>query len=222
MNGVLAHAKVNLALVVGPLRVDGKHEVVTLLQRVDLGDAVSVEPAEELDVLGFDDDTIVRAALAALAEAAGVDPCWCARIQKTIPVAAGLGGGSSNAASALLLANGLLVEPLPAGRLEAIAAAIGADVPFFLQSGPQLGTGDGSTLEPVALPQEFWVTLVLPDGIQKLSTADVYRRFDERQGATGFEQRRQALLEGVGAIRSAEDLAALPPNDLADSVSLRS
>ena len=93
---------------------------------------------------GFDDDTIVTAALVALAAAAGVEPRWSVEIEKSIPVAAGLGGGSSDAAAALRLANDLLPEPLPPADLAALAATIGADVPFFLASGPQLGTGDGS------------------------------------------------------------------------------
>ena len=100
-----AFAKINLALVVGPRRADGKHEVVTVLQRIDLHDEIEVEPADALVVDGFADDTIVREALLALADVAGVAPRWRVRIEKRIPVAAGLGGGSSDAATALQLAN---------------------------------------------------------------------------------------------------------------------
>ena len=74
MSRAKAYAKINLALVVGPLRDDGKHEVVTVLQRIDLHDEISLEPAESLAVAGFAEDTIVRAALEALAVAAGVEP----------------------------------------------------------------------------------------------------------------------------------------------------
>ena len=77
-------------------------------------------------------------------------------------------------AAALLLANELLGEPLSAGRLHEIAAALGADVPFFLATGPQLGTGDGSTLEPLALPQDYTVILLFPNGATKRSTEAVY------------------------------------------------
>ena len=140
------------------------------------------------------------------------------RITKTIPVAAGLGGGSSDAASALRLANALLDHPLEGGyRLEALAATIGADVPFFLRTGPQLGTGDGTVLEALDLPQDFWVVLVLPRGSAKASTADVYRAFDARNGAEGFAARRTALLEALADVRRPRDLARLPPNDLAAS-----
>jgi 4-diphosphocytidyl-2-C-methyl-D-erythritol kinase len=212
-----APAKINLALVVGPRRDDGKHEVVTVLQRIALGDRVSIAPAPGLDVIGFPDDTIVRLALETLAASADVEPRWLARIWKSIPVAAGLGGGSSDAATAMLLANELLPSPLPVDELAALAAGIGADIPFFLRPGPQVGTGDGSSLAPLPLPQDFWIALVLPDHAVKVGTADVYRRFDEREGATGFADRRAALLESLTAVVAARDLGALPANDLASS-----
>jgi 4-diphosphocytidyl-2-C-methyl-D-erythritol kinase len=202
---------------VGPRRTDGKHEVVTVLQRIDLGDRIALAPGRELRVEGFAEDTIVRGALAALADRAGVPPRWHVRISKRIPAAAGLGGGSSDAATALRLANETLPEPLAAVELEALAATIGADVPFFLRHGPQLGTGDGSTLEPLALPQDFWVLLFLPRDAVKASTAAVYARFDERKGVDGFDERRQVLLDALRAVRRARDLAALPRNDLASS-----
>jgi 4-diphosphocytidyl-2-C-methyl-D-erythritol kinase len=217
VNRAPATAKINLALVVGPPRPDGKHEVTTLLQRVALSDRVEIAPADALRVEGFAEDTIVRRALEALAAAAGVEPRWRARLTKRIPVAAGLGGGSSDAATALRLANETLPEPLAPTRLHELAAALGADVPFFLTSGPQLGTGDGSDLQPVDLPQDFSVLLLLPHGVAKESTGTVYRAFDERDGAAGYEERRAALLDALARVERAEDLAALPRNDLASS-----
>jgi 4-diphosphocytidyl-2-C-methyl-D-erythritol kinase len=212
-----APAKINLALVVGPLRDDGKHELVTVYQRVGMSDRIDVTPAADLRVDGFPGDSLVRGALEALAERAGVAPRWHARIDKRLPVAAGLGGGSSDAATALRLANSTLSEPLPAQTLHELAAALGADVPFFLEAGPQLGTGDGTTLAPLDLPQDFWVLLVLPRRVVKPSTAAVYAAFDERDGARGWEDRRDALLEGLADIRRPRDLASLPLNDLARS-----
>jgi 4-diphosphocytidyl-2-C-methyl-D-erythritol kinase len=212
-----ATAKLNLALLVGPPRADGKHEVVTVLQRIDLADRVSLEPAPELRVTGFAEDTLVRAALERLAEEAGVAPAWAARIWKRIPVASGLGGGSSDAATALRLANETLPEPLDATALGRLAATVGADVPFFLVPGPQLGRGDGSELSPLDLPQDFWVVLLLPDGAAKASTASVYEAFDERGGGDGFDDRREALLDGLQSVERARDLARLPANDLASS-----
>jgi 4-diphosphocytidyl-2-C-methyl-D-erythritol kinase len=212
-----APAKLNLALVVGPRRDDGKHEVATLLQRIDLGDRIALAPAGELQVTGFPGDTIVRDALTRLAEAAGVDPRWRATIRKRIPVAAGLGGGSSDAATALRLANATLDSPLPPPDLQALAATIGADVPFFLAEGPQLGRGDGSKLEPVDLPQDFWIVLVLPHAVAKESTAAVYDRFDGRGGADGWHDRLHALERSLTDVRRPRDLATLPPNDLTSS-----
>jgi 4-diphosphocytidyl-2-C-methyl-D-erythritol kinase len=212
-----APAKLNLALVVGPRRADGRHEVATVLQRLGLADRITVEPASDLSVTGFGRDTLVRAALEGLAAAAGVEARWRARIEKRIPVASGLGGGSSDAASALLLANRTLPQPLEPDALHALAATLGADVPFFLRSGPALGTGVGADLQPLELPQDFWVVLLLPAGEAKRSTADVYAAFDERDGAAGFAERRAALLEALEAVRRPRDLAGLPPNDLGSS-----
>jgi 4-diphosphocytidyl-2-C-methyl-D-erythritol kinase len=207
---VNAHAKINLALVVGPTRADGKHEVMTVLQRIELADEITLESAEALTVAGFDSDTIVRAALASLAAEAGVEPRWRVRIEKRNPVAAGLGGGSSDAATALRLGNEMLPDPLTDAQLHRLAAALGSDVPFFLTLGTQLGTGDGSTLERIELPRDYTVVLFLPQGAVKESTAAVYAAFDRE---TGFEKRCAELRRAL----KAGDLAALPANDLASS-----
>jgi 4-diphosphocytidyl-2-C-methyl-D-erythritol kinase len=208
-----APAKINLALVVGGTRPDGLHEVATILQRIGLSDTVLLEPGPALSVDGFADDTIVRRALESVAAAAGVEPNWHARIEKRIPVAAGLGGGSSDAAAAIRLACRLLDEPPPGPELAALASRLGVDVPFFLDPGPQLGTGDGTTLEPLELPQDYTVLLVLPNGVSKGSTAEIYAGFDR---AEGFDARRKAVL-GIARAGPVADLAALPPNDLASS-----
>jgi 4-diphosphocytidyl-2-C-methyl-D-erythritol kinase len=208
-----APAKINLALVVGGRRPDGLHEVATILQRIDVCDTVSLEPAAELSVEGFAGDTIVRRALEAVAAASGVEPNWRVRIEKRIPVAAGLGGGSSDAATAIKLACELLPLPLPRPEVVALATRLGVDVPFFLEAGPQLGTGTGTTLEPLDLPQDYAVLLVRPHGDSKRSTAEIYSRFERDDG---FEARRALVLEVARAGRAA-DLGALPPNDLARS-----
>jgi 4-diphosphocytidyl-2-C-methyl-D-erythritol kinase len=208
-----APAKINLALVVGPPRADGKHDVATVLQRVDLSDDLTLEPAATLQVTGFPDDTLVASALQAVAAVAGVEPHWHVSIEKRIPVAAEAGGGSSDAATALRLANETLDEPLGSEQLVSLATQLGADVPFFLEPGPQLGTGDGTELEPVELPADYSVVLLLPRGAAKESTAAVYAEFDRREGHRGFDERRRALEDAL----SRSDLAALPPNDLARS-----
>ncbi len=208
-----APAKINLALVVGPRRLDGKHELATVYQRVDLGDRISVVAAAETSVDGFPDDKIVRSALAALAAPHG----WRVHIAKNIPVTAGLGGGSSDAATALRLANSQLRDPLAPADLHALAASLGADVPFFLRDGPQLGTGGGTELERLDLPQDFVVLLLLPHGANKDSTREVYARFDARDGEVGWEERLASLRTALAAVRRPRDLAALPRNDLARS-----
>ena len=213
MTTIAAPAKINLALVVGPLRADGKHELATVLQRVDLADELSLETAGDLRVTGFAEDTLVTRALQELASAAGVEPGWHVRIDKRIPVAAGLAGGSSDAAAALRLANETLADPLPAEQQSLLAAHLGADVPFFLAPGTQLGTGDGTDLWPLDLPLDYHVVLLLPAGEEKTSTGAVYEAFDRRNGSEGFEGRRRELLDALAA----RDLAALPPNDLASS-----
>jgi len=208
-----APAKLNLGLVVGPRRADGKHELVTVFQRLDLADRIAVEPSDAPLVEGFAEDTLVAAALGALE----APHAWRATIDKRIPVAAGLGGGSSDAATALRLGNAQLAQPLDDRRLHALATALGADVPFFLCEGPQLGSGDGTTLEPVALPQDYSICLLLPLGVEKRSTREVYEAFDRTDNSAGFAARAGAFREVLAGVRRAADLAALPPNDLATS-----
>jgi 4-diphosphocytidyl-2-C-methyl-D-erythritol kinase len=210
----LAHAKINLALAVGPTRADGLHEVATLMQRIDLADTLELEEAETLEVVGFAEDTLVRRALEAVADAAGTAARWRVRIEKRIPVAAGLGGGSSDAAAAMRLANQALGNPLDGAALHRLAAGLGADVAFFLTDGPQLATGEGSVLEAIDMPQDYVVLLLSPHGAVKASTGEIYGRFD---GAAGFAD-RAACIRALGAsARTGRDLAGLPPNDLARS-----
>jgi 4-diphosphocytidyl-2-C-methyl-D-erythritol kinase len=213
----IAAAKINLALVVGPRRPDGLHEVATILQRIDLCDRIELEAGDRLEVRGFPDDTIVESALRRLAAEAGVEPSWRVRIAKRIPVAAGLGGGSADAAAALRLANASIPAPLAHDRLHALAAELGADVPFFVDPGPKLAEGAGERLSPLDLPQDFWVVLALPSQVDKGSTSRVYERFDLLGGGPGFERRRADLLHALAEMRRPADLAALPPNDLAEA-----
>jgi 4-diphosphocytidyl-2-C-methyl-D-erythritol kinase len=210
-------AKMNLALVVGGRRADGLHEVATVLQRIDLEDRVALERSAALEVRGFPEDTIVRRALEELAARAGVEPAWRVRIDKGIPVAAGLGGGSADAAAALRLANESLAEPLDEPALHELAAAVGADVPFFLEPGPKLAQGAGERLTSLELPQDYWVLVALPLRAAKPSTGEIYGRYDDLGGWPGFEDRRAALLDAVAACRRPRDFAAFPPNDLAEA-----
>jgi 4-diphosphocytidyl-2-C-methyl-D-erythritol kinase len=217
MTRAKAYAKINLGLVVGRRRSDGMHEVATVLQRIDLHDDVALGPSDTLVVGGYAEDTIVREALESLARAARVEPRWRVYVEKRIPVASGLGGGSSDAATALRLANATLPTPLPLDALASVAAEVGADVPFFLQEGAQLATGDGTEVAAIELPRDYHVVLVAPDDETKESTQVVYEAFDARGGAAGFEDRAAALHRALAAIGTARDLALLPANDLASS-----
>jgi 4-diphosphocytidyl-2-C-methyl-D-erythritol kinase len=209
-----ATAKLNLALVVGPLR-DGKHELTTVYQRLDLADRVALASVDRLRVTGFSDDTLVRRALEDLAAAAGVPCRWEARLTKRIPVAAGLGGGSSDAATALRLANETLERPLPAAELHALAAALGADVPFFLSEGPQLGEDDSRTRRPLERPEDYWVVVVLPCGPSPRRSPPWPPLATRR--AKGCRNRRASLKGALDATKRARDLAQLPTNDLESS-----
>jgi 4-diphosphocytidyl-2-C-methyl-D-erythritol kinase len=217
MSTATAPAKLNLALVVGPRREDGKHEVVTVYERIDLADTLRLEPAEELSVEGFPADTLVTHALRALADCAGADPRWRVTLEKRIPVASGLGGGSSDAATALRLANASLGTPLAAEPLRELASVLGADVPFFLTPGSQLGQGDGTRLTPLDLPRDYCVVVLVPRGSTKHSTKSIYDAFDDRKGEVGFAERRAVLLRQLGEVGDSSDLSVWPPNDLTSS-----
>lgn len=215
MKEAAAPAKINLALVVGD--GGGMHQVATVLQRIDLSDHVALQPSERLEVSGFPGDTLVRNALQAIASWAGIEPRWAVHLKKVIPVASGLGGGSSDAATALRLANEMLEQPLRDSELHKIALQLGTDVPFFLREGPQLGHGSGAALSRLALPQDYSVLIVLPTGAKKVSTKAVYDAFDKRRGGSGFKERRAMLHEAIAKVQTSLDLANLPPNDLASS-----
>ena len=191
---VEAPAKINLCLRVGGRRSDGFHRVITVFVALGLADVLEIEPAEATQVEGFEDDTLVRGALDLLGETRRV------RIEKRIPVAAGLGGGSSDAA-AVLRALGVGREP---NELYRMARELGSDVPFFL-SGLEvaLGTGRGDRLTPLLeLPRSFGVVLVPdPDG---LSTADVYARCTPNPY---FAAEEGAIVRGVHTARDAEGIA---------------
>ena len=212
-----ANAKLNLTLVVGARGPGGRHEVATVMEPLKLADKLAMHEGQGLVVEGFANDKLVRDALELLARAAGVKAWWHVTIEKAIPVAAGLGGGSSDAAAALRLANDTLERRLGEDALHALAARLGADVPFFLTRGPKLALADGTDLRPLDLPRDHTVLLLLPNGVSKPSTGAVYEAFDARGGAVGYGQRRAQLLEALEHVRTSADLAMLPPNDLASS-----
>lgn len=153
----VAPAKVNLALHVRHRRDDGYHDLETIFAFTAFGDTLHAAPAEALTLrmegehaqaAGAGLDNLVIRAAKALAEAAGVAPRAALHLEKRIPVAAGLGGGSADAAAALRLLNRFWGLHWPTARLEVLAATLGADVPACVQSRTCFGRGRGEALSP--------------------------------------------------------------------------
>ena len=153
-----APAKLNLALHVRRRRADGYHDLETIFAFTDFGDRLTARVADDLslmvsgefaDAAGGDDDNLVLRAARTLAIAAGVAPRAALSVDKRIPVAAGLGGGSADAAAALRLLNRLWGLDWSAARLAAVAATLGADVPACVASQTCFGSGKGDALGPL-------------------------------------------------------------------------
>ena len=175
----LAPAKVNLCLFLGGSRPDGRHELLTLFESITLFDELELTlvpegGADQVVCPGVDGPNLVEAALGELRARGWSAPSVRIEISKRIPVAAGLGGGSADAAASLRLA--ARVEPMPDPVLEEIAAGLGADVPSQLRPGLSVGTGAGDRVRPrPALGEHAFVIVPQP---AMLSTADVYREAD--------------------------------------------
>jgi len=173
-------AKVNLALEVLGKRGDGYHEIATVLQAVDLFDRLTMEMADTLSLhaddpkLPTDEGNLVMRAARLLQKTAGIEKGARLRLQKRIPVAAGLGGGSSDAAATLLGLNRLWGLRWPRARIQELAVELGMDVPFFLGTGRAVARGRGERLQ--ALPGGGGYALVLVNPRTPLSTREVYGR----------------------------------------------
>ena len=210
----IAPAKVNLVLQVGDVRDDGLHELCSLFASVDLADELTIEPydgaADRVVCEGVAGPNLAHRALEELRSQVGGDalPPLAVTIDKRIPVAAGLGGGSADAAAVLRAANRIAGSPLDVAALRAVGARIGADVPSQVDPRHALVTGAGEHVEPLDLPP-FALVLVPQD--EGLSTADVYREAD-RIGSTRARLDPGALREL--ARQQLPDLAAALGNDL--------
>jgi 4-diphosphocytidyl-2-C-methyl-D-erythritol kinase len=214
-----APAKVNLVLQVGPPRADGLHELCSIFASLELADELSFEESDrdELVCLGVEGPNLVEAALRLFRERVAPDlPPLRVTIDKRIPVAAGLGGGSADAAAALRAAGALAGRPLDADGLRALGAALGADVPSQVEPRHALVTGAGEKVEPLRLPEMALVLVPSSDG---LSTARVYEEADR------IESTRERLdPDSLRALAGGplEALAAGVENDLqAAALSLR-
>lgn len=207
-----APGKVNLCLFVGPRRSDGRHEVVTLLESISLADEISMTThgdggPDEVHCPGVQGENIVSRALEGLRALGWDGPPVTVEIAKRIPVAAGMGGGSADAAATLRLA-----DHLRPAELQELAAELGSDVPSQLRPGLALGTGAGEQVEHLApLAPHALVIVPLP---HQLSTADVYEEADRlglTRAAADVEQRRVEL---SGLSKGAQPSDELMINDL--------
>ncbi len=210
-----APAKVNLTLEVLGRRPDDYHALRSLMVPVDLCDEIEIEAAEGLQLtcddptLVADDNLVLRAA-----RAIGLRDLHIA-LRKRIPVQAGLGGGSSDAAALLLAARAGLFGALPAWEDLATARSLGSDLPFFLAEGAALVEGTGERVTPVgAIPA--WATLIVKPPVA-ISTAEAFRRLDERARAP--RPRSESLtLRALAALQRGafDELTHLLQNDFHD------
>ena len=191
-------AKINLGLEITGRRPDGFHEVVTILQAISLFDRVVYQPSSTafryLSPPGITPVTdLARRALATsthVKNATGV-----LTLEKGIPAAAGLGGGSSDAAAALCIGHGNVSND----RLVDIAASLGSDVPFFLRGGTALATGTGSTLRQLATP-DVWVVLVTPRLLIPSKTRTLYSALGPADFTNGETVRSAANMMSGSAV----------------------
>ena len=210
---IRAHAKINLDLrVLGP-RLDGYHELRTVFQSIALHDVIDCVAREgplaiECETAGvpLDASNLVWRAAEALWRALrrpGPARDVVIRIQKNIPLQAGLGGGSSDAAATLIALARLWKVPVKPVQLTDVAAALGADVPFFLAGGTALGLGRGDEVYPLADLPRHWIVLLVPGfGV---STADAYSWYDgERDLQRGASAREPQHVPGPWPSRAAQ------------------
>jgi 4-diphosphocytidyl-2-C-methyl-D-erythritol kinase len=219
----LAPGKLNACLFVGAPRDDGLHPLVSVIQPLSLADEVTLSLAppgvarDEVVCPGVEGPNLAERALAAFRHATGwVAPPQRLSIVKHVPVAAGMGGGSADAAAALRLASAAAGLALTDGPVAGLAPGLGSDVPAALLARACLITGVGETVEPLPAPEPFGV-LVLPS-IHHLSTPAVYGEFDRLRAG----RPPQELAELAGGVRAAvAEGAALPDelgvNDLQDA-----
>jgi 4-diphosphocytidyl-2-C-methyl-D-erythritol kinase len=189
-----ASAKLNLALRVGRRRADGFHPLKTLFHAVDLLESVTVTPAkrDRIEVAGLgaedvptDSSNLVAQATELLRRMTGRRVPVRIRLNKAVPTAAGLAGGSADAAAALIALNQLWSLGLLPRQLHDLAAALGSDVPFALHGGTAIGHGRGETLTPVrAGSRLYWALVTTPAG---MSTPDVFERFDQMVERSALE-----------------------------------
>jgi 4-diphosphocytidyl-2-C-methyl-D-erythritol kinase len=219
--------KVNLYLAIGDRRDDGYHELTTVFHAVSLLDEVTVRTADVLSVelagegveaLPTDERNLAWQAAELMAEHVGRAPDVAISIEKSIPVAGGMAGGSADAAAVLVAINTLWELGVPRRDLHALAAQLGSDVPFALHGGTALGTGRGEELATVLARNTFhWALAFADDG---LSTPAVYSEIDRLRATAGAGRDQPPRLDDpepvLAALASGDpaELAPLLGNDL--------
>jgi 4-diphosphocytidyl-2-C-methyl-D-erythritol kinase len=204
-----AAAKVNLTLEVLGKRADGYHQISTVMQAVDLSDRITLDDADDFELrtgsagIPTDASNLAWRAAVALRDAAGIRAGVHIALDKRIPVAAGLGGGSSDAAGVLLGLNRLWRLRWPLGRLDEVAATLGSDVPFFLRGGAALASGRGEKVEPL---RGRSMALVLVNPRFPSSTAEMYSRLTPVMYSDGAATRTLVGALGRSVIRVAASL----------------
>lgn len=201
-----APAKVNLTLRILGRRPDGFHELESLVVPIDLYDEFQVEafaggPVLECDAaeLATDESNLVVRAARALGEAAGRSPDVCVRLKKRIPIGGGLGGGSSDAAGTLLAVNALWGLEWSRERLAAIGAALGSDVPFFVEGRASMIRGRGERVEPLGCDLSAWLVLIVPPyGVSTRAVYTSLRASDYTDGPWDPDSSRTRLPEVPG------------------------
>ncbi len=185
-----ANAKINLTLEVLGRRPDGYHEIRSVMQALDLHDVLTFSPAEDLvltcsqpELDGPDNLALVAAGLLRKETGAGLGAAIA--LLKRVPVAGGLGGGSSDAACALRCLSRLWRLRVPAKRLVELAASLGSDVPFFFYDGTALAEGRGEVITPLPPLQPHGVVLVCPSVVIANKTRELYSRISTRHFSRG-------------------------------------
>ncbi len=205
-----AYAKVNLTLEVLGRRTDGYHEIATVMQTIDMYDTVRLTPADEI-TLSCDDsslqsfDNLAYKAARLLQDESGYDGGAHIAINKAIPVSAGLGGGSSDAAATLRGLNDLWQTGMSAAQLESLAAKIGSDVPFLLKGGTAIALGRGERVRYLPPADVQWLVVLTPDvrhaGDVPSKTAALYHMIEPSNYTRGFLTRKlEARIRGGGDV----------------------
>ncbi len=181
----LAPAKINLTLAVLGRRADGFHDLESWVVQIDLCDRLTFTPANELTLqagdgayaVPLDESNLIQRAARLLAQEAGVEPRVAITLNKQIPIGAGLGGGSSDAATTFLGLNDLWELHWPTARLAPLAAKIGSDVSLFLQPEAAVIRGRGERIEYLSTTPKMWVALIIPP--YGVSTPLAYAKWSE-------------------------------------------